>query len=118
MKAITVKHLPPTDTKPRRIKVQAEGVPHLVFDANSTTPRQGAERLCVKFGWGIDLIEGTLPNGDLVFVFNPHAAALAASDKLANAAFALGHRPSNKGLQDKLAAARQAWDAITIASPK
>ena len=71
MKAITVKHLPATNTKPSRIKVQAEGVPHLIFDSNSTTPRQAAERLCVKFGWPTDLIEGTLPNGDLVFVFAP-----------------------------------------------
>ena len=71
MKAITAKYLPPTDTKPRRIKVQAEGVPHLIFDSHSTTPREAAERLCIKFGWGTDLIEGTLPNGDRVFVFAP-----------------------------------------------
>ena len=72
MRAILCKHLPPTNTKPRRIKIQAWGVPHLIFDANSTTPREGAERLCVKHDWPTDLIGGILPNGDTVFVFSPN----------------------------------------------
>ena len=111
MKAITVKHLPPTDTKPRRLKVQAEGVPHLIFDSNSTTPRQAAERLCIKFGWGTDLIEGTLPNGDLVFVFNPHAKTLAAGETLASAAFATQEKVGKrKDREASLKAARQTWD--------
>jgi hypothetical protein len=114
MKAITVKHLPPTDTKPRRLKVRAEGVPHLVFDANSTTPRRAAERLCVKFGWGTDLIEGTLPSGDLVFVFNPHGPLIRIGDGLANSAHNLCQQAGQVLSQrsaDSLKDQYQKWDA-------
>jgi hypothetical protein len=113
MKAITAKHLPPTNTKPRRIKVQAEGVPHLIFDSNSTTPREAAERLCVKFGWGTDLIEGTLPNGDTVFVFNPHAKLLHIGAGLANSAYNLaqhGGRVLEQQHAESLGRQREAWD--------
>lgn len=111
MKAITCKHLPPTDTKPRRLKVQAEGVPHLIFDSNGTTPRQAAERLCVKFGWPTDLIEGTLPNGDLVFVFSPYTKLIEAGEGLAGWAFSLQEKVGRRQVvYDNLKAARQRWD--------
>jgi len=114
MKAITCKHLPPTNTKPRRLKVQAEGVPHLIFDSNSTTPREAAERLCVKFGWGVDLIEGTLPNGDLVFVFNPHSKLIRIGDGLANTAYNLsqhGGKVLEQRHADSLKEQQLKWDA-------
>lgn len=71
MKAIQVKRLPATDTKPFRWKVVAEGVPHIIVGADSATPRDAAELLCARYGWGTDLIHGDLPNGDHVFVFAP-----------------------------------------------
>lgn len=113
MKAITVKYLPPTNTKPTRIKVQAEGVPHLIFDSNSTTPLQAAQRLCIKFGWGTDLIEGTLPNGDLVFVFNPHVRLLQIGAGLATTAFNLSQQvgqPIHKQYAECLNRQREEWD--------
>lgn len=115
MKAITVRHLPPTDTKPRRLKVQAEGVPHLIFDANSKTPREAAECLCLTHDWPRDLIEGGLPNGDIVFVFNPYARTLAAASGLANTAFALQEKAGpRRVLEDNLKAARQRFDLAAI----
>lgn len=69
MKAIIIKRLGPTDTKPARWKAIAEGVPHRVFGIDNTTPRQAAEALCEEHGWGKDLIEGHLPDGGFVFVF-------------------------------------------------
>lgn len=71
MKAIQVKRLPATDTKPNRWKAIAEGVPHKIFGTYDTTPREAAEALCEEHGWGKDLIHGDLPNGDHVFVFAP-----------------------------------------------
>lgn len=114
MKAITAKHLPPTNTKPRRIKVQAEGVPHLIFGSDDTTPREAAERLCVKFGWDTDLIEGTLPNGDLVFVFNPYTKLIRIGDGLANSAHNLCQQAGQVLSQrsaDSLKDQYQKWDA-------
>lgn len=116
MIAITVRHLPPTDTKPRRLKVKAEGVPHLIFDANDKTPREAAERLCLKYDWpGQDLVEGHLPNGDAVFVFDPHRPAirraLGLAEGLANAAFAHQEKAGPRRVtEDNLKAARQRWD--------
>ena len=114
MKAISAKYLPATNTKPARIKVQAEGVPHLIFDDYSTTRREAAERLCVKFGWSTDLIEGTLPNGDTVFVFNPHGALIRIGDGLANTAYNLsqhGGRVLEQRHADSLKQQQLAWDA-------
>lgn len=71
MKAILVKKLPATDTKPSRWKAIAEGVPHQIFGTYTHTPEQAALALCESHGWGRDLVSGYLPNGDHVFCFLP-----------------------------------------------
>lgn len=83
MKAIQVKCLPATDTKPRRWKAIAEGVPHIIVGSYDATARDAALLLCEKYNWGRDLIEGGLPNGDLVFVFaHPDPRIAAALDAI------------------------------------
>lgn len=115
MIAITVRTLPATDTKPRRLKVKAEGVPHLIFDANDKTPREAAERLCLNYDWpGQDLVEGHLPNGDTVFVFHPFRKLLRIGDGLANSAFNLaqcGGQVLAQRHADSLGDQRRQWDA-------
>lgn len=114
MKAILVRSLPPTDTRPRRLKASAEGVPSLIVSAHSDlSPQELAEQLCRRQGWPTDLVGGQLPNGDLVFCFDPHAEALRAGEALANCAFALQEKAGRRAvLEDNLKAARQRWDAI------
>lgn len=84
MKAIQVKVLPETNTKPNRLKVWAEGLQPLIysctnFDVNSfkSIKHQAAEEFANHFNWlSYDnwseqekvLRGGVLPNGDHVFV--------------------------------------------------
>lgn len=71
MKAIQVKYLHPTETKPARWKAMAEGVPHTIVGAYLGTPETAAKCLAEKYNWSTNLIAGQLPNGDYVFVFEP-----------------------------------------------
>ena len=74
MKAIQVKYLPATNTKPSRLKAMAEGVQSITRTYNgdwaSEMPHHEiAVELCRTYGWSTDLCEGGLPNGDHVFCF-------------------------------------------------
>lgn len=78
MKAIVVKYHGPTNTKGSRYSAQAEGVPRIYmskdYSLNSDEcMHEAAKKLCAKMGWKGTLIEGTLPNGDSVFVFEDSA---------------------------------------------
>ena len=76
MKAIQVKYMPVTNTKPARLKVWAMDIkPQYVTDTDS--PYQAAKEYADTLGWlAYDnwnecariLTEGTIPNGDKVFV--------------------------------------------------
>ena len=74
MKAIQVKYMPATNTKPSRWKAMAEGVSS-VYVAYNYSDRDGgayhaAWLLCEKYGWqGDTMVSGGLPNGDWVFCF-------------------------------------------------
>lgn len=77
MKAILTHVLPPTNTKPARIKATAEGVETVVISRAAyaeldTAHRVAAESLAERHGW-LDgdwvLVDGTLPNGDVAHVF-------------------------------------------------
>lgn len=78
MKAILTKTLYATNTKPTRIKIQAEGVPHIVvsrdqFDGGEEeVHRAAALKLCEKYRWGTSLVSGGLPTpGQWVHCFVP-----------------------------------------------
>lgn len=78
MKAIKTSILYATNTKPTRIKVQAEGVPHIVVGRDSLEGteeeqhRRAAFCLCEKYGWGFNLVSGGLPTpGQWVHCFVP-----------------------------------------------
>lgn len=75
MKAIVVKYHGPTNTKGSRYSATAEGVARLYmskdYSLNSDECKhEAAKKLCTKMCWPTNLIEGTLPNGDSVFVFD------------------------------------------------
>lgn len=90
MKAILTKTLFATDYKPTRIKVQAEGVPHIVVSKGllEITLKEKGEReteealhqaaariLCRRYEWGTSLVSGGLPTpGQWVHCFVPQAA--------------------------------------------
>lgn len=67
MKAIHTKTLYATNTKPTRIKVQAEGVPHIIVGrdgiegSEEEIHQQAALKLCAKYSWGTNLVSGGLP---------------------------------------------------------
>lgn len=77
MKAILTKVLPATDTKPTRIKAQAEGARHIVFSNNSNHSRVAQQYLDQwlnvdkKPGDRIACVVGSgqLPNGDYCHLF-------------------------------------------------
>lgn len=75
MQAILVKYLPATNVKPARLKARAlAGSVTIMYhsvpiDYSGTTDLYAAIKLCEKLGWTTeDLVEGTLPDGDSVFV--------------------------------------------------
>jgi polysaccharide pyruvyl transferase WcaK-like protein len=82
MKAIQVRYLPPTDRKPSRLKVSAEGVKSVTVQKAATMTfglhdHRSSEDVAVQalldqnpqWGWRLDdLVNGRLPNGDLVYV--------------------------------------------------
>jgi hypothetical protein len=73
MKAIQTRYYGPTNTRGARIKAWAEGVKSIYIpypyesDAFSGAA-EAATQLAKKYGWTNDLVGGTLPNGDNVFV--------------------------------------------------
>jgi hypothetical protein len=75
MKAIVVKYLGATNTKPARLKVTCEGVKSKVFSRSSLESdrpyREAAHLFCVERGWPGQLAEGVLPNGSYVYCFIP-----------------------------------------------
>jgi len=82
MKAIITKTLFATSYKPTRIKVQAEGVPHIVVSRGDGTEeenhRAAALKLCEKYSWGTNLVSGGLPTpGQWVHCFGVSEVALA-----------------------------------------
>lgn len=72
MKAILVKYLPATNTKPARAKAIADGVKpviHATCGDFEGAAKAAAYELCETYGWGTKLVSGGLPNGDIVFCF-------------------------------------------------
>lgn len=81
MKAIQVKYLPATNTKPSRLKAMAEGVKPLtqsfsgMEDAAAqarphVTPyHMAAQLLCQRMNWNGELVGGGLPDGSWAFCF-------------------------------------------------
>ena len=74
MKAIVVKYHGPTNTKGSRYSATAEGGARIMvskdYSLNSDECKlKAAQALCTKMNWWFDTLEeGTLPNGDTVFV--------------------------------------------------
>lgn len=73
MKAIQVRYLGPTDTKPSRLKVMAYGLKPEIYnvwrDAMESDAFIVARKYCKSHGWSTALVGGQLPNGDYVFCF-------------------------------------------------
>jgi len=72
VKAIVVKYFGPSNTKGSRLRVSAEGVPSMTvsYDHGAHNPKlDAAQAFCAKHDWNGELVEGTLPDGDAVFVF-------------------------------------------------
>lgn len=83
MRAIAVKFLPWTESKPSRLKAYSgqgrgrvsltaskDGL-ELAPDFRHSPECTLAMRLARQFGWSGQLVSGTLPNGEAVFVFAP-----------------------------------------------
>lgn len=71
MQAVIVKYLPPTAHRGSRIKAScSSGSITVPFDYAAHDPYLVAARaLLNKLDWsGYDLVQGTLPNGDQVFI--------------------------------------------------
>lgn len=74
MKAILTKYHSPTNTKGSRISAHAEGVKSIYRSFDYTVNQEDlyknvAIELCKIYDWPTDLLSGSLPNGDVVFVF-------------------------------------------------
>lgn len=81
MKAIIVKVIPATNTRPTRLKAHAEGVPPITMSRDAVDDAQDkrkkrvhsalylARLICKKYNWPTRLASGQLPNGDWVFCF-------------------------------------------------
>ena len=74
MKAIIVKVLPATNTKPTRLKASAEGVASIIRSADGDRGYEKdaarvARELCAKYEWNWPIASGQLANGDHVFCF-------------------------------------------------
>lgn len=70
--AIVVRHLPPTNYRPHRLKAFASaGSITISRDALPADKPECAvaQKLADKYGWKGELVQGGLPNGDSVFVF-------------------------------------------------
>jgi hypothetical protein len=75
MKAILVRYMPATNTKPSRWKATAEGghshtISYGSADSQDKGAAQAAVELARKVGWKGELIGGGLPNGDHCFCFS------------------------------------------------
>ena len=72
MKAILIKFLPATNSRPSRLKASASGVKSLTipFDYVTDPELRLAQEFCKANDWdGELLVKGILPNGDTVFCF-------------------------------------------------
>lgn len=81
MKAILVRVIPATNTRPTRLVARAEGVPPITMTRDAVDDAQDknkkrvhsalylARLLCKKYGWSTRLASGQLPNEDWVFCF-------------------------------------------------
>lgn len=73
MKAIQVKYLPATNTKPTRLKAWAEGGNSAVVSKSYELDevdnyKVAAKALMDKLGWHHQIVGGGLPNGNYCFV--------------------------------------------------
>lgn len=73
MKAIQVKYIGCTNTKPARLKVWAEGQKPVIESYNhaggcEAQAKEMCERFVIERNWGVIVGFGTLPNGDWVAV--------------------------------------------------
>ena len=75
MKAIQVRYLGATDTLGTRLRASAEGVKSITVSRDYSLnvweqTDDAARQLANKYGWlrGHRLVQGTLPNGDDVYV--------------------------------------------------
>lgn len=91
MKAIITKIIPATNTKPVRVKIQAEGVPHITVSRDAlenellnrgervheeTIHQAAAKVLCGRYRWDGELASGGTPTcGTWCHCFIPQAAA-------------------------------------------
>ena len=72
MKAIVVKYLPATNTKPSRVKASVEGLPAKTIgyhSADGCPYREAATQLAKELEWSGRLVEGDIQSGVKVFVF-------------------------------------------------
>jgi hypothetical protein len=82
MKAIQVRYLPATERKPARLKASAHGIKSVTVSKEygwRSHDNRSAEDVAVQalldqnpqWKWTLaDLAHGTLPNGDLAYVYN------------------------------------------------
>jgi len=73
MKAIQVRYMSATNTKPSRVKAMAEGVPSITlpFSYDESPYALAAQTLADKYNWGKVKHAGTIPNGDEIFSLGP-----------------------------------------------
>jgi hypothetical protein len=74
MKAIQVKYLPWTETRPARYKAWTEGGNSITVSASGIPDGRdpwlfAATALCQKMNWSDNIVGGGLPNGDYAFCF-------------------------------------------------
>lgn len=77
MKAIQVKFMSMTNTKPARLKVFTDQQQLIIsthdqrldYNSNKCIEQQAAEILCDAYCWSTALAGGQIKNGDHVFVF-------------------------------------------------
>ena len=79
MKAIQVRYLPATSHRPARLKASAHGIKSVTVSKPTISVGCSAEDVAVQalldqnpqWKWTLaDLVNGRLPNGDLVYVYN------------------------------------------------
>lgn len=74
MKAIQTKFIGPTNTKPSRIKVSADGVTSKIYQAYDFSHQAAALAFCEFHGWGKNLAHGQLDSATWFHCFIPERA--------------------------------------------